>query len=94
MSGAATTAQWLTSAAIGTAAGLPLLLLLKVALDRDADRPQRTHPGPRTPTPATPHPAAVSRARHAAPHRPDETQPITCVQPQRARHSKGHAVWT
>ncbi|MET9100003.1 hypothetical protein [Streptomyces antibioticus] len=93
MNGAATTAQWLTSAAIGIAAGGPLLLLLKAALDLDADRPQQAHPGPRTPTPATPHPA-VSRARHAAPHHPDETQPITCVQPLRARHSKGHAVWT
>lgn len=96
MSGAATTAQWLTCAGIGTGGGVVVLGLLKVALDVSCDRPFPEPPTAQPPAlsasaPAVP--APVHQPRHARPPRVDETQPITCVQPIRARHSKGPA-WT
>ena len=96
MNGAATTAQWLTCAGIGTGSSVVVLGLLKLALDGPPELPYRERPAARLPV--LPGPAAcatVHRPRHAGPPRVDETQPLTCVQPTRARHSKGPASsWT
>ncbi|MFE1925846.1 hypothetical protein ACFW91_25145 [Streptomyces asoensis] len=97
MSGAATTAQWLTCAGIGTGGGAVVLTLLKVAVDIAVERPFPEPPAapPALPAPVPAPTAAVVKPRHAAAARVDETQPITCVQPNRARHSKGPAItWT
>lgn len=97
MTGPATTAQWLAGAGIGTGVGAVALWLLKVALDGGPlpDYWATRTPPPR-PAPPMPSYAPTRRApRHAAPPALDETQPVTCVQPTRARHSKGPAVtWT
>ncbi|MEV1063432.1 hypothetical protein [Streptomyces sp. NPDC050263] len=96
MTGAATTAQWLTCAGIGTGTSAVVLGLLKLAIDGPPEFPYREPPAgqppalPAAPVPAAA-PAAVSRPRHAGPPAVDETQPITCLQPTRARHSKGPA---
>lgn len=92
MSGPATTAEWLAAAGIGTGTGTGLLLLLKLALDAAphewANRTQRSEP-------ATEQPLAEHARWHSRPAAPDETQPITCVQTTRARHSKeGRPAWT
>lgn len=88
---AATTAQWLTCAAIGTGSGTAVLGLLKLALDGPPHL-ELPHRAPRT-RPATPPPAPVTRARHAGPTALDETAALTCVRPSHARHSKGHPAW-
>jgi len=90
---AATTAQWLTAAAIGTGGGGLALGLLKLALDGmpAAPRPARQPACSAPAAPAEPTP----EARHAGPPLRDETQPLIRYQPTRARHSKGPAVtWT
>lgn len=91
MTGAATTAEWLTCGAIGTGTGTVLLGLLKAALDSDhqaaAACPEERLPG-YVPPPALPARAPRLRARHAAAPLVEETQPIRCVQSSRARHAR------
>ncbi|MDX5569357.1 hypothetical protein PYK79_47280 [Streptomyces sp. ID05-04B] len=90
MSGAASTAQWLTCA--GTGGGAVALGLLKLALDTEPVTPRRESHASR-PDPVAP--AAEAPARHAGPPQLDETHPLIRFQPTRARHSKGPAVtWT
>lgn len=92
MSGAASTAQWLTCAGIGTGGGGVVLGLLKLALDTEPIVPYRESPASR---PAPVAPPAEAPARHAGPPQLDETHPLIRFQPTRARHSKGPAVtWT
>lgn len=93
MSGAATTAEWLACAAIGTGGAAVVLGLLKAALDSDHHPAVTTRLPAYVPPPALPGRATQRRARHAAPLLVDETQPIRCVQPGRARHAKDTA-WT
>ncbi|MDT7847250.1 hypothetical protein [Streptomyces justiciae] len=85
---AASAADWLTCAGIGMGTGVVALGLLKAALD--GDHPQTTAPRlpGYLPPPALPARAPRLRARHAAPPLIDETQPIHCVQPSRARHAR------
>lgn len=89
MNGAATTAEWLTCTGIGTGATTVVLGLLKLAVDGPPelhlDRAQSPPPAPRAALPAR---APRRRPRHAATPAVDETQPIHCVQPARARHAK------
>lgn len=93
MSGAATTAEWLACSGIGTGTGAAVLGLLKAALDGSghqaaaACRAEDRYPPMPTPA-ALPARAPQLRPRHAAPPLVDETQPIRCVQPHRARHAK------
>lgn len=89
---AATTAQWLTSAAIGTTSGAVALGLLKLALDAPPLHLELPHRAPRT-RPATTSPAPAAGARHAGPAALDETAALTCVHPSHARHSKGQPAW-
>lgn len=88
MSGAASAAEWAACAGIGSGTGIVVLGLLKVALDVG----HQSTPTPRLPAyvppPALPSRAPQLRARHAAPPRLTETQPIRCVQPHRARHAR------
>ncbi|MEV1020672.1 hypothetical protein [Streptomyces sp. NPDC050264] len=70
-------AAW--GALLATAATVVLLaVLIKGLIDADSKR-RSSAPRP-PPPPATP--------RHAQPAAPDETAPITTVQPARARHRK------
>lgn len=89
MSGPATTAEWLAAGGIGTGTSAVLLGLLKAALDHDAPPDYWTTRTPRPPiVPPMPSHAPLQRPRHAAPAALAETQPVTCVQPIRARHAK------
>ncbi|MEU1478944.1 hypothetical protein [Streptomyces sp. NPDC005760] len=90
MNGAATTAEWLACGGIGVGGGAVLLGLFKAALDTDsnaaADSVHRYPPLPAPPP--LPARAPVRSPRHAAPLLALETQPIRCVQSDRARHAK------
>jgi hypothetical protein len=91
VNGAATTAEWLACGGIGTGIGTVVLWGLKCALDLDADLlpDVRAHRLPPIPAPpALPARAPQRRPRHAAPLLAVETQPIHCVQTDRARHAK------
>ncbi|MEU6376759.1 hypothetical protein [Streptomyces sp. NPDC046909] len=83
-----TTAEWLACTGIGTGAGVIVLGLLKALLDSDSHQGAESHLPPCEPPPALPARAPQLRARHAAPPLVDETQPIRCVQPHRARHAR------
>lgn len=88
---AATGIEWLACAGIGTGGGTVLLGLLKAALD-SGHPDDTTRPPAHVPPPALPARAPRLRARHAAPPLVDETQPIRCVQPHRARHAARKAA--
>ncbi|MEU2780585.1 hypothetical protein [Streptomyces sp. NPDC007110] len=87
MNGTASTAQWLACTGIGTGVSVPVLVLLKLALDAESiprNRPPR-------PLPAVP-PALPARAPqplrwHAAPPVLLETQPLR-ARTYRPRHAK------
>jgi len=89
MSGAATTAEWLACSGIGTGTGVVVLGVLKAALDHGALPDYHATPRPLRVPPMPSHPPAHwPQPRHAAPPHLDETQPVICVQPRRARHAK------
>jgi hypothetical protein len=91
VNGPATTAEWLACGGFGTGVGAALLWGLKCALDLDADLlpDVQAHRFPSIPAPpALPAHAPQRRPRHAAPLIAVETQPIRCMQPDRARHAK------
>ncbi|MER6531196.1 hypothetical protein [Streptomyces sp. NPDC001508] len=91
MTGPATTAEWLACAVIGTGTAGAVLVLLKTVLD-EGRLPDcwAARPTPRPCPPALPSYAPRrARRRHAGLPALDETQPLTRVQPQHARHSKG-----
>ncbi|WP_406157684.1 hypothetical protein [Streptomyces canus] len=90
MNGAATTAEWLACSGIGTGVGTVVLGLLKLGLDTDSNAAaDSVHHYPPVPAPpALPARAPQRRPRHAAPLLAVETQPINCVQTDRARHAK------
>lgn len=93
MNGAATTAEWLACGGIGTGVGTVVLGLLKLGLDAPdltgpRARPEADVSPPASTPPPLPARAPVRRARHAAPLLVVETQPVRCVQPDRARHAK------
>ncbi|MFI1723879.1 hypothetical protein [Streptomyces sp. NPDC020489] len=93
MTGAASAAEWAACAGIGTGVGAVSLVLLKVWLDGSGHRAAATCRAEDRYLPV-PAPAALParapqlRARHAAPPLVDETQPICCVHPRRARHAR------
>lgn len=96
MTGAASAAEWAACVGIGTGVGTVVLGLLKVSLDGSGHRAAATCRAedryPSLPASAAlPARAPQLRARHAAPLLVDETQPIRCVQPHRARHARGAA---
>ncbi|MFC7906419.1 hypothetical protein [Streptomyces nigra] len=89
MNGTASTAQWLACTGIGAGLTVPMLVLLKVALDSQSiprDRPARPLPAPAA-APALPARAPQTLRRHAAPPVLLETQPLR-ARTYRPRHAK------
>ncbi|EGX60147.1 hypothetical protein SZN_09501 [Streptomyces zinciresistens K42] len=89
MSSPASAAEWLACAGIGIGTGLPLLGLMKLALDTEPTRSRRAprRLPPLSPPAALPAYAPQSLRWHAAPPTAIETQPLR-VQHHSPRHAK------